>query len=149
MTAAGHTGVNASSRLHRGRGRYLNPRKNHLNPKYVSAISTAAAPAIQHHMKNSFGFWLSRAARRADVSLRHITSLYYGHAKDPKYSVASKVLSAAELARIEATRREAAQLASRFEITAEGLNAKDADFFGAEINSLLDAAHLLRSMGGT
>ena len=63
--------------------------------------------------------------------------------------MASKVLSAAELARIEATRREAAQLASRFEITAEGLNAKDADFFGAEINSLLDAAHLLRSMGGT
>ena len=38
---------------------------------------------------------------------------------------------------------------ARFEITAEGLNAKDADFFGAEINSLLDAANLLRSMGGT
>ena len=38
MIAAGHTGVNASSRLHRGRGHYLNPRKNHLNPKYVSAI---------------------------------------------------------------------------------------------------------------
>lgn len=56
MIAAGHTGVNASSRLHRGRGHYLNPRKNHLNPKYVSAISTAAAPAIQHHMENSFAF---------------------------------------------------------------------------------------------
>ncbi|WP_157170016.1 hypothetical protein [Afipia clevelandensis] len=33
-----------------------NPRKNHLNPKYVSAISTAAAPAIQHHIENSFSF---------------------------------------------------------------------------------------------
>ena len=109
-------------------------------------ISAVAGPFLPTDTKQS---WLARAARRADVSLRHITSLYYGHAKDPKYSVASKVLSAAELARIEATRREAAQLASRFEITAEGLNAKDADFFGAEINSLLDAANLLRSMGGT
>ena len=55
MIAAGHTGVNASSRLHRGRGHYLNPRKNHLNPKYVSAISTTA-PAIQHHIENSSAF---------------------------------------------------------------------------------------------
>ena len=93
--------------------------------------------------------WLSRAARRAAVSYRQIAGLYYDQVKDPKFSVASSVLSAAELARIEATRREAAQLATRFEITAGGLNAKDADFFGSEINSLLDAANLLRAMGGS
>lgn len=86
---------------------------------------------------------------RCAVSARHIASLYYGHVHDPKFSVASSVLSAAELARIEATRREAAQLATSFEITAGGLNAKDADFFGSEINSLLDAANILRAMGGS
>lgn len=59
MIAAGHTGVNASSRLHRGRGRYLNPLKNHRSPKYVSAISTIAAPAIQH-MRTVSGFALPR-----------------------------------------------------------------------------------------
>ncbi len=93
--------------------------------------------------------WLSRAARRASVTYRQIAGLYYGQVQDPKFSVASSVLSAAELARIEATRREAAQLATRFEITAGGLNAKDADFFGSEINSLLDAANILRAMGGS
>lgn len=93
--------------------------------------------------------WLSRAARRASVSYRQIAGLYYDQVKDPKFSVASSVLSAAEQARIEATRREAAQLATRFEITAGGLNAKDADFFGSEINSLLDAANILRAMGGS
>lgn len=56
MNAAGHTGVNASSRLHRGRGHYLNPRKNHLAAKYIATSAMTAAPAIQHHMKNSFAF---------------------------------------------------------------------------------------------
>ncbi|WP_210161300.1 hypothetical protein [Afipia clevelandensis] len=116
------------------------------NVNWKDEIGVIAGPFQPTDTKQS---WLSRAARKANVSVRYITSLYYGHVKDPKFSVASSVLSAAELARIEATRREAAQLASRFEITAEGLNAKDADFFGAEINSLLDAANRLRSMGGT
>lgn len=58
MIAAGHTGVNASSRLHRGRGHYLNPRKNHLAAKYI-AISAIAAPAIQH-MRTVSGFALPR-----------------------------------------------------------------------------------------
>lgn len=116
------------------------------NVNWKDEIGVIAGPFQPTDTKQS---WLSRAARKANVSVRYITSLYYGHVKDPRFSVASSVLSAAELARIEATRREAAQLASRFEITAEGLNAKDADFFGAEINSLLDAANRLRSMGGT
>jgi hypothetical protein len=93
--------------------------------------------------------WLSRAARRASVSYRQIAGLYYDQVKDPKFSVASSVLSAAEQARIEATRKEAAVLASRFAVTAEGLNAKDPDFFSAEINSLEYAAHLLRTMART
>lgn len=93
--------------------------------------------------------WLSRAARRASVSYRQIAGLYYDQVKDPKFSVASSVLSAAEQARIEATRKEASVLASRFAVTAEGLNAKDPDFFSAEINSLECAAHLLRTMART
>lgn len=67
-------------------------------------------------------------ARRASVSYRQIAGLYYDQVKDPKYSVASSVLSAAEQARIEATRKEATVLATRFAVTAEGLNAKDPDF---------------------
>lgn len=93
--------------------------------------------------------WLSRAARRAAVSYRQIAGLYYDQVKDPKFSVASSVLSAAEHARIEATRKEASVLASRFAVTAEGLNAKDPDFFSAEINSLEYAADLLRTMART
>lgn len=93
--------------------------------------------------------WLCRAARRASVSYRQIAGLYYEQVKDPKFSVASRVLSAAEHARIEATRKEASFLASRFEVTAGGLNAKDADFFSSEINSLEYAAHLLRTMART
>lgn len=93
--------------------------------------------------------WLSRAARRASVTYRQIAGLYYDQVKDPKFSVASRVLSAAEQARIEATRKEASVLASRFAVTAEGLNAKDPDFFSAEINSLEYAAHLLRTMART
>ena len=55
MIAAGHIGVNASSRLHRGRGHYLNPRKNHLAAKYIAISAMTAAPAIQHDIGNSFG----------------------------------------------------------------------------------------------
>ncbi len=116
------------------------------NVNWKEQIGAIAGPFQPTDTKQS---WLGRAARKANVSARYITSLYYGHVKDPKFSVASSVLSAAELARIEATRREAAQLATRFEITAGGLNAKDADFFGSEINSLLDAANILRAMGGS
>ena len=50
-------GVNASPlarrRAKKCRALHFNPLKNHLNPKYVSAINMIAAPAA-HHIGNSF-----------------------------------------------------------------------------------------------
>lgn len=59
--AADGRGIPPAASVHHDVGQRRNliqrrPRKNHLNPKYVSAISTAVAPAIQHHMENSFAF---------------------------------------------------------------------------------------------
>lgn len=60
MIAAGHTGVNASSRRVITGGAVMNtyrsPRKNHLAAKYIAISAITAAPAIQHHIGNSFAF---------------------------------------------------------------------------------------------
>jgi hypothetical protein len=88
--------------------------------------------------------WLSRAARRSRVSYRQIKALYYGQTKDPRTSVALGVLSAAEKAR-----KEASELASRFESLAGAMNASDEDFFGPDVLALIDAARRLRGLDRT
>lgn len=85
--------------------------------------------------------WLARVARRSGVSYRQIRSLYYGQSKDPRTSIAVKVLGAADKARAEAS-----ELASRFENLAGSLNAKDENFFSPDVLALLDAARRLRGM---
>lgn len=110
---------------------------------WKNEIGSIAGPFLPTDTKQS---WLARASRRADVSLRHITSLYYGHAKDPKYSVASKVLSAADHARIEEARRDAAKLANIYASAAGGLHEIDEDFHREAIDALVHASRVLGSV---
>ena len=88
--------------------------------------------------------WLGRAAYRAKISYRQVKALYYGETADPKHSVASSVLKAAE-----AARREASQLASQFETIAGGLNARDPDFHSEDIAALISAARAIRDLDRT
>lgn len=110
---------------------------------WKNEIGSIAGPFLPTDTKQS---WLSRAARRAGVSVRHITSLYYGHAKDPKYSVASKVLSAADQARIEEARSDAAKLAGIYASAAGGLREIDEDFHRQTIDALVHASRVLGAM---
>lgn len=110
---------------------------------WKNEIGSIAGPFLPNDTKQS---WLARASRRANVSLRHITSLYYGHAKDPKYSVASNVLSAAEQARLEDARRDAARLADIYASAAGGLREIDENFHRETIDALVHASRVFGSL---
>lgn len=101
-------------------------------------ITEVAGPMQVNDTRES---WLARAARRSRISYRQIKALYYGQTKDPRTSVAIGVLSAADKARAEAS-----ELASRFENLAGSLNAKDENFYSADVLALIDAARRLRGM---
>jgi hypothetical protein len=87
--------------------------------------------------------WLSRAARRANVTYRTVKALYYGESTNPRHSVAASILSAAELARIEDARRDASEIAQIYYRRAETLAAIDEDFHRTEIDALIEAARIL------
>lgn len=110
---------------------------------WKNEIGAIAGPFSPNDTKES---WLDRAARKAHVSLRHIKSIYYGHVTDPKHSVASNILTAAEQARVAAAKLDALTLASRFETIAGGLNAQDSDFHCEDVAALINAARLLRGL---
>ena len=88
--------------------------------------------------------WLSRAAHRAGITFRQCKALYYGEMKNPKTTVAVRVLGAAEKARDEAV-----DLASRFETLAGAMNASDQDFYSADVVALINAARALRGLDRT
>jgi hypothetical protein len=88
--------------------------------------------------------WLARAATKAGITFRQCKALFYGEAKRPKQQVADKIIGASERAR-----REASDLASRFETLAGALNASDADFYGKDITALIHAARSLRGLDRT
>jgi len=86
--------------------------------------------------------WFFKAARACGLSARQIEALWRGEYKDPKFSISVKVLEAAARAR-----KEANDLATKFETAAGALHAKDQDFYGADILALVDAARRVRGMG--
>lgn len=106
-------------------------------------IAAIAGPIQPNDTRES---WLARAARKAAVPHRHIKALFYGEMADPKYSVAYKVLSAAQKARIEAAKLDASALSGKFETIAEGMLNADKDFYSADAAALLDAARILRGV---
>lgn len=88
--------------------------------------------------------WLARAAQRAGVTFRQCKSLFYGESKNPNPAVLEKIESASERAR-----REASDLASRFETLAGAMNASDKDFYRADVVALIHAARALRGLDRT
>lgn len=107
---------------------------------WKSEIGTVAGPFLPTDTKQS---WLSRAANRCSISVRHITSLYYGHVKDPKYSVATRVLSAADRARLDEARRNVEKVTTLYRVHAEKLSAIDQNLHREQVDALLCAARIL------
>lgn len=87
--------------------------------------------------------WLARAARRAGITYRQAKALKYGETTDPKHSVASRVLSAADQAKLAQAKHHATELANIFQGTASRLRNVDEDFYGPRIDALIDAARQL------
>jgi len=105
---------------------------------WQAEITAIAGPMYPGDTRES---WLARAARKAGITFRQCKAMYYGETTDPKWTVASEIVNAAERAR-----QEAQQLAAQFESIAGSLNAKDSDFHCDDITSLIDAARALRGL---
>ena len=88
--------------------------------------------------------WLARVPRRVPtVTFRTVKALWYGEIDDPGHWAARDIRRAAEI--VEA-RKEAAALASQLESIAGSLNAKDADFYSADVSALVSTIGKLRGL---
>lgn len=125
------------------------PENNNRRRKDMTAvcwrncIEVIAGPRRWEDTRES---WLSRAARKAGVPYRQIKSLYYGESDDPKYSVGTKLVVAAQEARQRAT-----ALADTYEQIAGQINAlsnnTDKGFVSEQIAALEHVVSSLRSLG--
>ena len=113
---------------------------------WKNEIGAIAGPFLPTDTKTS---WLARAAAKCAVSVRQITSLYYGQIDDPKYSVARSLLVAAEKARLEAARKDALRLAEIYENAAGALSEIDQNTHRDNINALISAARILSTLDST
>ena len=107
---------------------------------WQSEISVIAGPYSANETRES---WLSRAARKSGSTFWHIKALFYGELKDPKYSVAYKILSAADQARIQKAKRDAEQATALYHNYAARLETIDPDFHREQIDVLLGAARIV------
>ena len=110
---------------------------------WQSEISAIAGPVQSSDTRES---WLARAARKSGSRFWHIKALFYGQLTDPKYSVAFKVLSAAEKARINAARSDMARLSGIYQTAAGRLNEIDPDFHRNHVDALLAVVRELGSL---
>lgn len=90
--------------------------------------------------------WLSRAAKRANTTYRLMKGLYYGEYKNPGFTVANSILSAADQARIDEARRDAQKVVGIYESSAARLTSIDPDFHREQIDALVSAARILRGL---
>lgn len=107
---------------------------------WQSEITAIAGPKLSGDTWES---WLSRAARRSSSTFWHVKALFYGELKDPKYSVAFKILSAADRARIEEAQRNVEMASSLYRVHAARLESIDPDFHREQIDVLLGAARII------
>ncbi len=77
------------------------------------------------------------------ITFRHFSDLFYGRVPDPKYSVATSILTAADLARIEEAKRDAKVVAKFFDRHAQALASADPHRNRSEIDALVAAARVL------
>lgn len=89
--------------------------------------------------------WLSRAARVSGATYRQIKGLWYGEISDPKHSVATSILTAADKARIKEAASDANTVASFFDSHAQALANVDADFHREQIDAFREVARVIGS----
>jgi len=77
---------------------------------------------------------------RETVSFRAVKSIWYGEITDPEHHAARDLRRAAD---IIAARREALELASKYQSIAGAMNASDQDFFSEDIARLERVARML------
>lgn len=111
-------------------------RKMSAAVNWSEMIGVIAGPKLPGDTGES---WLARAARRAGITYRQAKALRYGETTDPKHSVASRVLSAADQAKIELARHHVNELASII----QSLRNVDEDFHRPQIDGLVSAARAL------
>lgn len=99
---------------------------------WAEEIGVIAGPLQPNDTRES---WLARAARKSRISYRQCKALFYGQTKDPRYSVASKILSAADRARIDQAKRDGEHLANIY----QNLSNIDADFYRVQIDAFVSA----------
>jgi len=108
------------------------------------AISVLAGPREWGDTRDS---WLSRAARNSKVvSARMMRSLWRGEITKEDHWAVREIRRQAELAK---AKREATDLAARYEEIAGGMNAKDSNFHSEDVSALLNAARILRNLDRT
>lgn len=115
-------------------------RKMSAAVNWSEMIGVIAGPKLPGDTGES---WLARAARRAGITYRQAKALKYGETTDPKHSVASRVLSAADQAKIAQAKHHATELADIFQSTATSLRNVDEDFHRPDIDALVAAARVL------
>jgi hypothetical protein len=108
------------------------------------AISIVAGPKDWGDTRES---WLARVPRKVQkVTYRTVKALWYGEITDPEHRAAREIQRVADA--IVASRDRARQI-FEYETLAVGLQSRDPEFHREDINSILHAAHLLRTLART
>ena len=111
---------------------------------WSSQIDVIAGPMQIGDTRES---WMARAARKSGATYRQVKALYYGEINDPKFSLATRIISAADKARIDEAQRNAAKIANVYQSTAQALDNIDPDFHREQIDVLVGAARILGTLG--
>jgi hypothetical protein len=136
---------------HHGEFKVLMKRNRKMSDQVVNwknEIGTIAGAFRPDDTKES---WLGRAFTQVrklnqKITFRHLTSLYYGHVTDPKFSIAISIISAAEKARLEAARNDASRLAEIYQNAAGALSEIDQNIHRDDIDALVSAARILGAL---
>jgi hypothetical protein len=109
------------------------------------AINVLAGPRDWGDTRDS---WLARAAKKVDgVSFRTIRSLWYGTISNTEDHWAAREIR--RQAEIIKARKEAQQLAAKYEQFARGFDARDPNLHREDVAALLHAARILRNLDRT
>ncbi len=101
-------------------------------------IELAGAPPMNGEQPR----WLRDIAKRLGSSYRTARSLWLNEKPETHWAV----MQLRREATLEKAKREATLLASKFESIAGSLNAKDQDFYSADVAALIHAARVIRGM---
>lgn len=114
-------------------------RMSQLALEMRQAIAAVAGPRGWQETRE---YWLARAARRIGITYRQTKSLFYQECRDPRASVVQRVRDAA----LRHAKREASELADRFDNIAGAMHASDPDFYRQDVDALVSAARALRRL---